>query len=58
MRRRQAAGPSNGVALRSFSRGAAYPDLGLRPIDGHLIGEQGRHSGWRTIALSLFTDAP
>lgn len=40
----QAAGPSNGFALRIFSRGAAHPDLGLLPIDGRLTGEQRRSS--------------
>lgn len=40
----QAAGPSTGVSLRIFSRGAAHQNLGLLPVDGLLTGEERRNS--------------
>jgi hypothetical protein len=36
----QTHGPSTGFALRIFSHGSAYPDLGQLPLDGRLTGEQ------------------
>jgi len=44
LQKAQAAGPANGFALRIFSRGAAYHDLALLPLDGRLTGEQRRNS--------------
>jgi len=44
LQKAQATGPSSGFALRIFSRGAAYPDLALLPLDGRLTGEQRRNS--------------
>jgi hypothetical protein len=40
----QASGPSTGIALRIFSRGAEHPDLAQLPVDGRLTGEQRRSS--------------
>jgi hypothetical protein len=44
LQKAQATGPSTGFALRIFSRGAAYPDLAVLPLDGRLTGEQRRNS--------------
>jgi len=44
LQKAQAAGPATGFALRIFSRGAAYRDLALLPLDGRLTGEQRRNS--------------
>ena len=34
-----ASGPSNGFALKTFSRGAQDADLSLRHVDGRFTGE-------------------
>lgn len=40
----QASGPSTGISLRIFNRGAEHPDLGRLPVDGRLTGEHRRSS--------------